>query len=187
MNQGPLTADELEWLDDVLTKYGNEDSVLDVSELDGFITAILSAPNGIEPERWLAQVWGGEENAPNWDSEEEPQRFVNLTFQHMNDVADRLCHYPEQFEPLFGTQEIEDQEFTVVEEWCFGYMRGVALDDWSALPEALQPSLATIAVHGTEEGMEKLDAMSPEQFVISMEKILPAALRLHAFWMSKRA
>ena len=31
MQQGPLTEDELEFLDEILTKYGNDDSVLDAS------------------------------------------------------------------------------------------------------------------------------------------------------------
>jgi uncharacterized protein len=69
----------------------------------------------------------------------------------MNDIAERLSDYPDQFEPVFGENEVEGQHFTVVEEWCFGYMRGVGLTDWSTLPEALKPDLDAIALHGTEE------------------------------------
>ena len=34
MKTGPLNESELEWLDDVLTKYNTDKSILDVSELE---------------------------------------------------------------------------------------------------------------------------------------------------------
>ena len=49
MNTGPLNENELEWLDETLAKYATEGAILDVSELDGLLTAILSAPTAIEP------------------------------------------------------------------------------------------------------------------------------------------
>ena len=76
-------------------------------------------------------IWGGEKKIPQWANAREMDRFMALTFQHFNDIAERLAEYPEQFDPLFGEQEMEGQLFTVVEDWCYGYMRGVALDaDW---------------------------------------------------------
>ena len=186
MNQGPLTEKELNWREEMLEKYGNEHSVVDVAELDGMLTALLSGPNDIEPSEWLVAMWGGQKYIPKWSSEREMDRFMTLTFQHMNDIAERLSEFPDQFDPLFGTQEMEGQEFTVVEEWCFGYMRGVALDDWSALPQAQQPALEAIALHGSEENFAKLDGFSPEQFEASIEAILPAALQLHDYWQEQR-
>ncbi|ADU67880.1 YecA family protein [Pantoea sp. At-9b] len=186
MNQGPLTEKELNWLEDMLEKYGNEHSVVDVAELDGMLTALLSGPNDIEPSEWLVAMWGGQKYIPKWSNEREMDRFMTLTFQHMNDIAERLSEFPDQFDPLFGTQEMEGQEFTVVEEWCFGYMRGVALDDWSALPEAQQPALDTIALHGREENFAQLEDFTPEQFEASIEAIRPAALQLHDFWQEQR-
>ncbi|MBP2170240.1 uncharacterized protein J2125_003432 [Erwinia toletana] len=187
MKQGPLELEELEWLEDVLMKYGNDNAMLDVSELDGFLTAIVSGPNKLEPGEWLVALWGGENSVPEWESEEELQRFLDLTFQHMNDITERLNDYPDQFEPIFGTSHLDDQEYTIVEEWCFGYMKGVDLDDWSSLPESLQPSLAAIALHGREENFAQIDNMSPEEFLGSIENIPPAALSLHDYWLSKQS
>jgi len=182
MNSGPLNESELEWLDDVLVKYGNDDSVLDVAELDGLLTAVLSAPYEIEPTDWLLAIWGGAHNVPAWQSEREMERFMALCFQHMADIAERLESYPEQFEPVFGTREVEGCEFTIVEEWCFGYMRGVTLADWSTLPEALQPELGAIALHGLEANFDKLDTLTPQERDRSIDKLEPAALRLYAYW-----
>ncbi|HAV8537184.1 YecA family protein, partial [Escherichia coli] len=39
---GPLTDREIDWLEEILMKYGMDDSVLCFSELDGLLTAILS-------------------------------------------------------------------------------------------------------------------------------------------------
>ncbi|MEI2606022.1 UPF0149 family protein [Erwinia aphidicola] len=179
MQQGPLTEEELEFLDEILTKYGNDDSVLDASELDGMFTAILSGPTLVEPQVWLPAIWGGEENDPEWESEEEFEQFMELIAQHMNDIADRLSEYPEQFEPLFGLNEMEGTEFVVVEEWCYGYMKGVALgNNWPTLSDALKPALAAIALHGSEENFDKLESMSPEEHEQSIEAIRPAALSL---------
>ena len=54
MKTGPLNESELEWLDDILTKYNTDHAILDVAELDGLLTAVLSSPQEIEPAQWLA-------------------------------------------------------------------------------------------------------------------------------------
>jgi len=181
MQQGPLTAEELEWLDDILAQYGTDDAVLDASELDGLLTAVLSAPETISPERLQVMIWGGENHFPAWDTVDQ-ERFNGLVTQHLNDIAERLRDYPEQFEPLFGTSSVEDLEVTIVEEWCIGYMRGVELSDWSALPEHLQPALHAIALHGREENFAELEKMTAEEFEQSVESIRHAALELAGNW-----
>lgn len=169
---------------DILTKYNTDHAILDVAELDGLLTAVLSSPQEIEPAQWLVAVWGGADYVPRWASEKEMTRFMNLAFQHMADTAERLNEFPEQFEPLFGLREVDGSELTIVEEWCFGYMRGVALSDWSTLPDSLKPALEAIALHGTEENFERVEKMSPEAFEESVDAIRLAALDLHAYWMA---
>ncbi|EPV7324842.1 MULTISPECIES: YecA/YgfB family protein [Klebsiella] len=182
MKTGPLNESEVEWLDDILSKYAVEGTIMDVAELDGLLTAILSGPTEIEPAQWLIAIWGGADNVPRWANDRERDRFVNLTLQHMSDIAERLSDYPDQFEPMFGSREEEGQELTIVEEWCFGYMRGVGLSDWSGLPAELQAELDAIALHGTEERFEALDELSAEEFIASVERIRPAALALYNYW-----
>lgn len=63
-------------------------------------------------------------------------------------------------------------------------MRGVALSDWSTLPDSLKPALDAIALHGTEENFERVEKMSPEAFEESVDAIRLAALDLHAYWMA---
>lgn len=184
MKTGPLNESELEWLDDVLARYGSEASIMDVAELDGMLTAVLSSPFDIEPADWLLALWGGARHVPRWANDRERDRFVNLVLQHMDDVAERLADYPDQFAPLFGTREEEGQEITIVEEWCFGYLRGAAMSDWSALPAQMQPAFDAIALHGKEENFSRLEALSAEAFVESVDRIAPSALALYDYWIA---
>lgn len=187
MNSGPLNEEELEWLDEALMNHGSENSVLDISELDGMFTAILSGPTKLPSSVWLTALWGGEQQIPLWPSDVDENRFNDLIFQHLNDTAERLATAPDQFEPLFGFSTIDDEDYEVVEDWCFGYLRGVALDDWSGLPDSLQPALDAIAVHGDEEQFAKLEKMTPDEYVLAQQAIRPAALKLYAYWTAKRA
>ncbi|WP_158781305.1 UPF0149 family protein [Pantoea sp. BAV 3049] len=185
MNTGPLDEDQIEWLDEILMKHGSDDSVLDVSELDGMLTAILSGPGRVQPEKWQAAIWGPDASEPDWSSAAEQQRFQQLTLQHMNDIAERLRDAPDQFDPLFGYQTLEGEDYLVVEEWCFGYMRGVALDNWSALPSSEAPALEAIAIHADEVSTTNLEQMTPEEYTQSQAAIGPAAIQLYHFWLSK--
>lgn len=183
MTEGPLNENELQWLEETLVAYGHSDeSVLDVAELDGMLTAVLSGPVVVEPDRWLVAVWGGEKNIPRWKNDREMNRFIDLCFKHLNDIAERLSDYPDQFEPVFGYNEVDGQSYTVVEEWCFGYMRGVALTDWSGLPEERKADLDAIALHGLEDNFARLDEFTEEEFNESVDAIRPAALRLYDYW-----
>ena len=93
MKTGPLNESELEWLDEILSKYATEGAILDVSDLDGLLTAILSGPSEIEPAQWLLAIWGGADNVPRWANDRERDRFVNLTLQHMSDIEESLADY----------------------------------------------------------------------------------------------
>ena len=58
MTEGPLNESEMEWLEETLMSYGHDDaSVIDVSELDGMLTAVLSGPRVVEPDAWLAPAF----------------------------------------------------------------------------------------------------------------------------------
>ncbi len=78
-------------------------------------------------------------------------------------------------------------ELTIVEEWCFGYLRGVALSDWSTLPAELKPALDAIALHGSEAQFTALDNLTADEFIDSIDRITPAALALYQYWMANPA
>jgi uncharacterized protein len=187
MNDNPLNNAELAFIDEMLLKYGNDEGVLDSSELDGFLTAIVSGPTPIMPSQWFPALWGGEGNEPEWESEAELRRFTGLVIQHMNNVITLLMEQPQNFQALFGHSVDNGNSVAIAEEWCFGYMRGIGLAPWPALPPTLAAQLALIALHGTEAGFDTLEAMTPEQHQQSVALIEPAARALHAYWLSQRS
>lgn len=187
MESEPLTEADLDFINETLMKYGNDDSILDVSELDGFLTAIVSGPNMIPPSHWFPELWGGAGNEPEWESEAEFQRFMSLVFQHMNHNISMLMESPDEFEALFAVSKTEEGDVFVAEEWCFGYMRGVDLGGWPQLSGEVCAWLDTITLHGREENFSVLEGMTLEEHQRSVSEIEPAVSKLHAYWLAQRS
>ena len=181
----PLNDDELEWLDQRLLDYGNDDSVLDTSELDGFFTAIVAGPRLVPVDQWWEAMWGGPE--PAWASTAEREKAVRLMLRHVGTLAYTLGDLRDQFLPLLLISRDQDgEERTIVEEWCYGYMRGVDLGQWPPLPPALQSSLDAIALHGREENLNVLNALTEEERERSLAAIVPAVLAIYDGWAPNR-
>lgn len=136
----PLNDEELDWLDQFLLDRIDEDAdtegrnegVLDVSELDGFLTALVSGPAVIPPSRWLPVVWGDFE--PEWKNAQEFEAVFSLLIRHLNGIVASLMTEQEEFEPLFLERVVEGKTYTIVDAWCAGYRHGVELtaDLWGA-------------------------------------------------------
>ena len=113
----------LERIDEDAETLDKDEGVLDMSELDGLFTALVSGPKSTVPSQWLPVVWG--EFEPVWESQEEFQEIFSLMIRHMNGIVHLLMDFPEDFEPLFLEREVEGISYTIVDEWCEGYLRGV--------------------------------------------------------------
>ena len=60
-------------------KYVNDDSVLCFSELDGFLTAIVSGPNTISPNTAQCYLGRGDYH-PRWTTEKRDDAFCGAVF-----------------------------------------------------------------------------------------------------------
>lgn len=185
MNE-PLNQDEFDLVDSILMKYGHDDSMLCISELDGFLTAIVSGPEVIQPSQWFPEIWGGEEYTPEWESELEFQRFMTLVIRHMNSIAELLMEAPNYYEAILMVNNSGKNLVYIAEEWAFGYMKGVDLGDWSELPTELETWLDVIDLHGREENFATLNKMTLHEHQQTVKEIDLAVQKLHAFWLSKR-
>jgi uncharacterized protein len=182
MREIPLNDDELDYLDEVLQAFGNDSSILDVNELDGFITALVTGPSAPPMSVWYPAIWGGEDKAPEIEEEEEAEQIEELLRRMYDSLAAQLRRDPESFTGLFYQGEFEGRMVTVVEEWCFGFMRGVKLAGWPQLSETQQRWLDCIALHGDEANFPRLEAMSLDEHQRSVEAIEPAVRELHAWF-----
>lgn len=182
-----LSEDQLNYLEDVLEKYRTEASVLNVSELDGFFTAVVSGPEAIGFDDWYSMLWGAPEYLPVWTDEQEFERFFTLIIQHMNHIASMLMEQPEDFEPLFNEAEVDGEMLLIVEDWCFGYMRGMSVGNgWPDMPEEQQQYLSAITMHTDED--DPFDGDDPLH-IDPMEVVgyIPAAaVNLQQYWLGRR-
>ena len=190
----PLTDDELDWLNDFLLERidddadteGKDEGILDVSELDGLLTAVVSGPVTLVPSRWLPQVWGDFE--PAWHDIADAQKVMTLLMRHMNAIAAMLMEQPEDFEPIIFERRVEGKTYTVVDDWCEGYMRGVKLaaDHWQLDDPEMRQLLAPIMAFQDIPGME-IQAPLSEPGIGALQDAIPDSIRkIHAYWLSRR-
>ena len=190
----PLTDKECDHLDQFLLYRIDEEAdtqdkdegVLDISELDGMFTALVSGPISAVPSQWLPVVWGDFE--PVWDSQEEFEGIFSLMIRHMNGIAHLLMEYPEEFEPMFLEREVEGNTYTIVDEWCDGYVRGVELTekDWHTSGEELADLLAPIFAFTEKTKWCGHDLNDDERESIR-QAITPNVRKIHAYWLERRS
>jgi uncharacterized protein len=155
----PLSDAELDELDAFLLSDATDDEAMDISMLDGFLTALAIGPNTLPPSRWLPVVWGG---TMTWESEAEAKKIMSLVFRHANDILFTLRGHPDEFEPLLYESSHQGRKIPIIDEWCAGFVRGMALDEeaWRPLIDAEEGGdmLYPIMLYGTEAGWERLRA-----------------------------
>src|SRR5467141_2725043 len=130
IKSGPLIDQEIEELDAFLLSDDGLENAMDVSGLDGFLCAVLSGPNVIMPSEWMRWVWDSTEGkqSPKFTSEKQAQRILDLLMRHANDIAVTLTQFAQYYEPLFLERDHKGRTVSIVDEWCCGYVKGIALD-----------------------------------------------------------
>ena len=169
-------------LDELLLKYGNDDSILSASELDGFFAAIVSGPRPIDPGLWYPAIWA--EQMPNFANDKEAQRFQKLCIELMSEAAYMLSDEPDDYEAIFLADANGQGDKLIVSEWCAGYLRGAEVAGWSGedLPEDELAAFALIHLHGHESGSATLQALTDAEYDASVALIEPGAVALYAYW-----
>ena len=76
----PLTAAEIEQLDEFLTSESTPNKAMDISMMDGFITALASGPNMMMPSSMLQWIWDADhgEESPTFANAAETKHVVGL-------------------------------------------------------------------------------------------------------------
>lgn len=161
-------------------KYSSDDSILTLTELDGFLAGLACAPETPMPSRWLPVMWGGDSEMPNWEDQEEIEEFHQALMAVYNSVMQEFVDN-DYIARIYG----EDDQFMMVDEWCDGFLRAVRLygplapEDQAFLDKYLEP----IRLFSTQDGVEKLLEMTPRQLQEQATLIEPnvRALRQHFF------
>ena len=190
----PLTELEFDRLDRFLLDRvdenavtpGSDEGVLNISELDGLLTAVASGPVMIPPSRWVPAVWG--EYEPVWKDARAYERVFGLMARHMNSIIELLMNEPDAFEPIALEHVHKGARITLLDSWAWGYLRGVelALDAWATGGSEVEAALEPIRILGADDAAAP-DASATQARMIAAREALPGAvLALHAFWLARR-
>lgn len=174
--------DRIDEEEDTLDK---DEGVLDISELDGLFTALVSGPVATIPSQWLPAVWGDCE--PVWEDEEDFKEILLLMIRHMNAVATALMEQPETFEPLYLQREVDGKTYTIVDEWCEGYRRGVQLtqERWDKGGGEMAILLTPIYAF-TEATNWRGHDFKGEELENIKQAIAVNVREIHAWWLARR-
>jgi uncharacterized protein len=143
----PLGEGEFRELDDLLLSDDLLEACMDVATLEGFLTAITIGPVTVTPEHWLPRVFGreAEDSMSELPSAKVFKRAVNLIMRMYNSVIMIFEIAPEEFSPSFYIHVVEGKTYTIVDEWCSGFLQGIALagDAWQPLQDE-QPDIRVV-------------------------------------------
>ena len=190
----PLSDTEIDELAEFLISDGTPEECMDISTLDGFLTGLVIGPETIMPSRWLPVVWDEtEQDEMAWKSRKEAERIMGLVMRLYNSIVQAFQVDPPDFNPLLPIHKVAGEEVTIIDEWCWGFMRsiGLAPESWEPLfeDEEQKAGIFPISLHGTEKGWKslkedpKISAIPHEEWVA----MLPAAVReLYEFWLPAR-
>jgi uncharacterized protein len=171
-----------EKIDHYLLTFGTDRSLMCVSELDGFLTALGCSVQELEPDVWLNAIWGADEDQPVWESTEQEDEFLSLVLIMYMETMNSLLFG--DFYPVYLEQEVDGEYKLLVEEWCVGFIRGAKLigmgigGDRAFFDEALAP----VRLFGTEAGWDRLEVMVEEEVTFWREMLEPSILRLVQYY-----
>lgn len=170
--------DLYEKIDHYLMTFGTDRSLLCVSELDGFLTALGCSAQELEPDLWLNAIWGIDEDQPKWESAEQEDEFLSLILIMYMETMNSLLFG--NFYPVYLEQETDGESKILVEEWCVGFIRGAKLSSMGITGdrEFFDEVLAPMRLFGTEAGWNKAQVMVDEEVTFWREMIEPSVVRL---------
>ena len=173
-------------LDAYLSSDRSPENCMQLSDLDGLLTAVAVGPSPIPPEEWLAVVWGGAEPAFR-GAREEKQVSAAIMGRYQEIVAELELH-PAVVEPVFYEQE----GYIIVSDWAEGFLDGVKLrlSEWSRLiGTGDNAMMIPLAVHWVDDDGEPIISVDDDVRVrIDDEapELIPAAVvAIHRYWRTQ--
>ena len=194
----PLSDNELDELEGFLASDLVPQDCMDLEMLDGFLTAIVSGPDSVQPSEWLPQVWSDAARSSNpvFANNEQAQHIMGLMLRHMVGIQRTLGESPTRFRPLLYMPDEKarnnDKSPPEASAWCEGYMAGVKLrdDEWQPLydsPDARDWMFAIEALAFGDQDAEFAEWIDDAEKRASLVDELPvASVLIYRFWQERR-
>lgn len=173
----PLSDDEYAELDTLLAAPALADAAMDVSMLEGFLTAVALSPKQITVEQWLPWVWDKAAGSAAPAPDEASERAASLALRHHAYMVEWLTKDPDSFEPIY----VCGPEWSV-SAWCAGFLLGTSLDkpQWAALAVSHPQYLAPF------QHLATASELDDEAAETAMDGVIPAVIAINAAWARQR-
>jgi uncharacterized protein len=164
-----------EWLDSL------DPPAAGISQIDGYLTALVVSPQFIPPEDWLKPILG---ERVTWADEGTIEAAVrNTLFQRYNEIGATLSGGPRRYAPVF--MRTDDGE-VLIDDYADGFYYGMRLsiDDWKPFISNREIGMAMVAILGHCTTMigddERLALMSPQaaQHLAESWRIVPEVVEM---------
>jgi len=191
----PLSDAEIGELDAFLISEATSDECMDLVTLDGFLTALVVGPRLVAPSLWLPVVWGAT-SEPVFESKHQAERIISLLLRRMNMITSMFGENGGGFEPLIYEREVKGAPLWLADDWCFGFMRAMELDDgaWDPLfdDKTNRVLLVPILMLGTQEGLDQIDAAEDpaSEYTAAVNMLHLSVESIYVYWrlpIEKRA
>ncbi len=173
-------------LDAYLSSERSPETCLQLSDLDGLLTAVAVSPSAIAAEEWLAVVWGGA--VPVFRSAGEEQQVTGAILDRYHEIVAGLQLHPAVVEPVFYQQEGS----VIVSDWAEGFLEGVKLrlPEWSRLigtgDNAMIIPLAVYWLDDDGEPIISVDREVRERIDQEAPELIPdAVIAIYRYWRAQ--
>ncbi len=174
---------ELNALDEFLMSSSREDRAMDVSTLQGFLTAVAIGPRTVMPSEWMPWVWDMHDGAKSADfaTLEEANQVMSLVMRYYNATVRQFMNDPAAFEPAYFLAR-----HWGAAEWCEGFLLGTQFDQevWGLLMVSEPRWFTPFMRLGTEEGMALIKQQRDGERW--MNEVVPSLVKMYAYWQERR-
>ncbi len=195
MQQAPMTEQDLDRLETLLAADNFQGEAMSLDVLQGFLCAVVSGPDTVDPDLWVAEVLGG---APRYASPEQEKELRELLLKFYHDIDSALANREEFDLILYGFED--DPEELDFASWCDGYVYGSQMgeENWfEAAGEFAEDLNEKMEVFFLLNGVPKEDAlknkepwMPAKEEQTALEEAqdeLPIVIGdIYRFWQSQR-
>ena len=111
-------------------------------------------------------------------------RIMALVMAYYDDIVQWFELQPEAFQPTFYESKIEGKRVFIVDEWCFGFLKGVRLDtaEWKPLKKERPDLLRPIQLFGSPSGWKEIKTGDSVALHKKWSrKVTPAVRAVHHF------
>lgn len=182
-----LADDDLRFVEKILIENQGPSSVTSISELDGYMTAVISGPRTLSPILWISQIWGESGEGPCWDDTADAERFFSIVMRLNNEICDSMLSESSDFEAIGIIENRDGEEVRVMNSWCSGYMKGVKLSvkDWVNNEIEFNDLMLPIMVLAGEFD-DSEESFSDEEMLYIGDIIEELAQGVYLFWIARR-